>query len=140
MGSAQENNKGNIEDTSMKNEGRQFRKILIIKRLKVLVPCVIVMLLLAIYISDSQGDHYGWDNKLRSKMRLSLMVGPLACWIEFSGKLNNEQKVFYTICAFVLVPGILSHALWSNKVTGTITIIASCLWFIWGMAITCIGV
>ncbi|MBW7991147.1 MAG: hypothetical protein FVQ84_14180 [Planctomycetes bacterium] len=54
MATAKEKDRENAEDTSIRNGDKKFRIIPVINRLKVVVPCVIVMLLLAIYISSSK--------------------------------------------------------------------------------------
>ena len=105
-----------------------------------LIPCMAVILLLAGLMSVSEGSHYGWNNRLTAKMWLSVISGPLACWIEFSGHFGTEDRTFYTLASLALVMGSLSHPLWPNKITAAITIFASGLWALLGMALTCVGV
>lgn len=69
-----------------------------------------------------------------------MMSGPLACWIEFSGRFSLGDKAFYTIITLILVPGILSHAIWPRRITAAVTILSSAMWFLWGGAITNVGV
>lgn len=111
----------------------------VMKRLKVVVPCLAVFLLLATWMSCGETERHGQKVTLNAKMVLSVMSGPLACWIEFSGRFNAGEKAFYTVLALVLALGILYHTLRPGRATAAVTILASTMWFICGGAITCIS-
>lgn len=110
------------------------------RRLKVVIPSWAVLLLLATWISCSQTERHGRQAPWDAKMWLSVMSGPLACWIEFAGDFTPAEKAFYTALALILALGILCHPLWPGRATAVVTILASTMWFVWGVALTCIGV
>jgi len=113
-------------------------QISVARRLKVVVPCLAVLLMMMTWIASGLSDRGNWP--LGAKVWLSLISGPLACWIELGGHFTLGDKVFLTIMAFVLVPGILSHAIWPRRFTAAVTILSSVMWFLWSSRITCAGV
>ena len=108
-------------------------EIPVMRRLKVVVPCLVVSLLLTTWMSSGETERYGQKVAWDTKMWLSAMSGPLACWTAGFGA---EQKVFCTVLALVLALGILCHPLRPGRATAVVTILASTVWFIFGNAIT----
>lgn len=70
---------------------------------------------------------------------LSIIGGPLACWIEISWHYTPKGKIYHTLLALALVLGMLSHALWPRTLTVAIAVLASCLWLLFGLALTYAG-
>ena len=106
------------------------------RRLNLVVPCLVVSLLLTTWMSSGETERYGRKVALDTRTLPSAMSGPLACWTEGVGA---EQRVFCTILALVLAPGILCHPLRPGRATAVGTILASTVWFVFGNAITHIG-
>ncbi len=103
------------------------------RRLKVILPCLGVMFLLAALMTSwvpilSIGEF--------AKIWSSIMSGPLACWIGLSWHFTPEEKTHQTLVAAILALGILSHPLYPRAITAVITVLASCLWLPWGMVLT----
>ena len=112
-------------------------EIPVMRRLKVVVPCLVVWLLLTTWMSSGETERYGQKVALDTKMWLNAMSGPLACWWgRFSGGFSPGQKVFCTVLAPALALGILCHPLRPGRGTAVVTILASTEWFIVGNAIT----
>jgi hypothetical protein len=104
------------------------------RRLVVILPCVGAILVLAAAMLPG-GQNIGAG----VRTWLSIVSGPLACWIEISMRYTPKEKMYYALLAIALVLGMLSHSLWPRTLTVAITVIASCLWLFFGFALTYMG-
>jgi len=113
-------------------------KINVTRRLVVLVPCLIVILLFQSLIS--MNNPWSWNTRTNAKFWASVLSGPISSWFEFSGQTTRSNKTFSIIIAPALLLCIFSHPIKPHIITGVLTVLSTFFWYFWGIAITCMGV
>jgi len=111
-------------------------KVEVARRLAVVVPCIVVIMLFQLRINSN--NH--WNARTKVKCTISALSGPISSWIEFSGRTTRRNKAFSLVVAPAILLGILSHPIKPCIVTGLVTILSTFFWYVWGVAITCMGV
>ena len=122
------------------NQRPDKAKVSVIRRLAVVVPCIVVVLLFQ-FRSNANSEVYKlWNTRTKVMQWVGVLSGPLSAWIEFSGKTTRRDKAFSLIVAPAILLGILSHPIKPRIATGVVTIFSTFFWYFWGVAITYMGV
>ena len=100
----------------------------------VILPCLGALFTLAFVMVPAAGT-----TGMQARTWLSIISGPLACWIEMSWHFKPDEKAYHTLLALALALGMLSHPLRPHTMTVAIAVLASCLWLFFGIALTYAG-
>ncbi|MCP4612530.1 MAG: hypothetical protein GY845_27850 [Planctomycetes bacterium] len=111
-------------------------KISVKRRLTIIVPCLIVILLFQ-SLMDSKATFP--NNRMRARLYISVFSGPLSSWIEFSWQTTRREKALSLAVAPVLLLGIFTHLIKPHIITGVITFLSTFFWYFWGVVVTYAG-
>lgn len=120
------------------NQEQVKAKVGMIRRLVVLVPCLILILLFQSLMSLN--NPWSWNSRTNAKYWVSSLSGPISSWIEFSGRTSRSDKAFSLLVAPAILLGIFAHSIKPHVITGVVTVLSIFFWYFWGIAITCMGV
>lgn len=112
----------------------------VVYRLAIVIPCILAVVLIHRQDHANSEIYRIWNTQEKVTEWISVLSGPLASWIEFSGETSPKDKAISLVAAPLVLLGILSHPIKPGIGTALATAACTFLWYFWGLAITCMGV